>query len=70
VTQNNDIKIDDASEIQRSLASMLTLEKTAEFASDTNNDGKITIDDATALQRYLASYPTGIGIVGKTVIYG
>ena len=70
VTQNNYIKIDDASEIQRSLASMLTLEKTAEFASDTNNDGKITIDDATALQRYLASYPTGIGIVGKTVIYG
>lgn len=70
VISDEKIVIEDASSIQRYLASAQELGNESLFAADVNNDGKITIDDATVVQRYIASYKTGTGIAGKKIICG
>lgn len=69
-TQNTAVTIDDATEVQKNLASSKELDKVTAFVSDVNNDGRITIDDATCIQRFVASYEHGCGNTGKTEIYG
>ena len=56
---SGDISIPDATEIQRSLASLVTLDETAEKAADADLSGDITILDATAVQRWLAALVDG-----------
>lgn len=56
---SGDISILDATEIQRSLASLVTLDETAGKAADADLSGDITILDATAIQRWLAALVDG-----------
>ncbi len=54
---NGTVNIQDVTEIQRHLAELITLEKTALSNADFNQDGTVDIDDATAIQRFLAELP-------------
>ena len=50
------VNINDVTHIQRHLAELITLDKTAAANADFNRDGKITVDDVTKLQRFLAGF--------------
>lgn len=54
---NGIVNIQDVTVIQRHLAELLTLEKTALSNADFNQDGVVDIDDATMIQRFLAEFP-------------
>ena len=56
VTGDGRVMIDDATAIQRHLASLEILEGVYLKAADTNQDGTVTISDATTLQMFIAEY--------------
>lgn len=66
------IKINDVTQIQRSLASIVSLDTEATKAADVNGDGKIAIGDATLIQKYLANietdYPIGQPTSGSDIV--
>lgn len=55
---NGTVNIQDVTTIQRHIAELTTLEKTALANADYNQDGVVNIDDATLIQRFLAELPT------------
>lgn len=56
---NNDgaVTIDDATQVQKIIAELVSADALDNRASDVNGDGRVTIDDVTVLQQYLADYP-------------
>lgn len=61
VNLDGTINILDATEIQKSLAKIVTLNVEQETVADTNNDGIINILDATQIQKYLAKLVDKLG---------
>ena len=61
---NLDGKLDirDVTEIQRHVASFITLEGSALLAADIDGDGDVDIQDATLIQRKLAEFEDTYGI--------
>lgn len=53
---NNDgaVSIEDATTIQKYLASIIDLEEKSYICADTNGNGAVSIEDATTVQKYLA----------------
>ncbi len=62
---SGEITVIDATEIQRYLASMCTLNADATAVADVDGDGSVTIVDATAIQRWLAGLEDGDSPIGK-----
>lgn len=58
VTDDNDINIKDATQIQKYLAGLCDLRKEEEYCADVDNDSQVTIKDATIIQKYVAGVIT------------
>lgn len=56
VNDDGDINIGDVTELQRHLAELIKLNRSALLKADANQDGEVNISDATALQMFLAEY--------------
>ena len=65
VNADGKVNINDATTIQKSAASLLTLTENQKKAADVNGDGKVNINDVTAIQRYTAGIDTGFKIGNK-----
>lgn len=59
------VKIDDATEIQRAAASLVTLTELQMLIGDVNRDGKTDVSDVTLIQKYIAEYD--VEIVGEKI---
>ena len=64
--RNGVVDIRDVTEIQRHVASFITLEGSALLAADIDGDGDVDIQDATLIQRKLAEFEDTYGI-GETI---
>ncbi|MDR0914837.1 MAG: starch-binding protein [Oscillospiraceae bacterium] len=51
---DGEVSVDDATDIQKHLASLITLADEQKLNADANGDGFVTIDDVTAIQKHLA----------------
>lgn len=54
VDLNGEVEIDDATLVQKYLASMISLTDEQVKLADMNGDGELNVDDVTAIQKYLA----------------
>ncbi len=52
---DGDVNIKDATEIQKYLAVLVSLNEDAKLCADAESDGTVNIKDATAIQKYIAS---------------
>lgn len=59
VDLNGNIKIQDATLIQKALAKLATLDAKQNLLADATEDAKVNIKDATAIQKYLAKIDSG-----------
>ncbi len=62
---NGEIDVNDATEIQKIAAELVSPGKSALFTSDVSGDGIVSVTDATAVQKYLAELE-GASVTGKT----
>ena len=62
VSGDGKINIKDATIIQKSAASLVTLTDEQKKAADVNKDGKVNVIDVTAIQRFTAGIDTGLDI--------
>lgn len=69
ITLDGNVKIQDATLIQKSLAKLVTLDSKQTALADVTEDGKVNIKDATAIQKYIAKIETGYR-VGELVDVG
>lgn len=60
--KDGEVNIKDATEIQKAVAALLTLDETAELSADVDGSGDVNIKDATAIQKYIAGIETGFDI--------
>lgn len=60
VNLDGKISVDDATDIQKYLASMITFSSTQESVADADGDGKIGISDVTEIQKYLAGLQSAL----------
>lgn len=61
VNGDGSISIDDATDIQKYAADILTFDGDRLTAADVDGDGKVTIDDVTMIQKYLADMIPSLG---------
>ena len=62
VNGDSKVNVKDATMIQKSAASIITLSNEQSKAADVNKDGKVNVTDATAIQKYSAGIETGFDI--------
>ncbi len=70
VDNNGTVNVEDATEIQRYSAELITLDDTQLFAGDVNGDGEVNVEDATAIQKYCANleHNTSTGTNAKYLV--
>lgn len=66
---SGNVNVKDATLIQKYVASLVTLDEKALFASNVDGSTSVNVKDATAIQKYVASIETGFAI-GEDVLYG
>ena len=59
---DKEVNIKDATEIQKSIAGLITLEDKGRALADADGDGDVNIKDATAIQKFIANIETGYPI--------
>ncbi len=64
------INVKDATQIQKAIASLITLSATQEIAADADGNGTVNIKDATAIQKFSAGMDTGFNIGETLGVYG
>ena len=62
VNGDGKVNIKDATMIQKSAASLVTLTDEQAKAADVNKDSKVNVNDTTAIQRFVAGIDTGLDI--------
>ncbi|MDO5124306.1 MAG: alpha-amylase family glycosyl hydrolase [Eubacteriales bacterium] len=65
---NDKVNVKDATAIQKSAASLITLNEKEAFAADVDGSEVVNVKDATAIQKFIASMNTGYKI-GENVVY-
>ncbi len=60
------VNVKDATEIQKAVAGLLTLDEAGESAADADGSGKVNVKDATAIQKWVAGIETGF-LIGEPV---
>ena len=54
VNKDNKINVRDATEIQKHVAKIISLDNEAQMVADYNGDGRISVKDATEIQKKIA----------------
>ena len=54
--------VKDATEVQKSVAGLITLSRSGELAADADMNESVNVKDATAIQKYVAGLDTSIFI--------
>lgn len=60
------VNVKDATQIQKAVAGLLTLDEAGESAADVDGSGKVNVKDATAIQKWVAGIETGF-LIGEPV---